>query len=210
MLPARFYTCLPYTLAQEGRPGTKPSDWVNADGTLNAACWSDPRNFSNDAHDAGGATFDGLEQREYSIWRVRTGVPSQDVRLISPDEGCLIYHDQYWAPRCDQLPAGLDLAFFDASVNEGVHEATKIFQWIVGTTSDGMWGAATSAAVNNAFENLTVVDLIQRFTDRRKTVYREMKGFQYFGTDWLRRADEMGTTSAMMARNLNRAVERVT
>lgn len=184
----RFDICWPYTLAQEC---PYPRDWSN------------PANFSNDAHDSGGKTMCGIIQREYTIWRKNRGLPSQDVRLISLSEGNQIYRGSYWEPKCPTLAPGLDLQIFDANVNEGDHEATMILQHVLGVNSDGEWGPETAKSLAEyltAGADLTadLIRLVSAYTERRKAVYREMKGFQYFGRDWLRRADQIGAQSLAM------------
>jgi lysozyme family protein len=178
---SRFQTCLPFTLAQEC---PFPTDWSN------------PRNFSNDAHDPGGATMCGIIQREYDIYRKSKGLPVQSVELMSQAEGLDIYENSYWLPYCDDLPVGLDLCFFDASVNEGCHEAIKILQVALDLTNDGMWGPQTEMAVKGI---VGVPAMINTYTARRRAVYQMMPGFRYFGTDWLRRANEIGAEAMKMA-----------
>src|SRR5215469_12907652 len=109
--PDRFTTCLPFTLAQEC---PYPSEWGN------------PKNFSNDPGDPGGKTMDGIIQIEYDSYRVRQGLTRRDVRNVTEVEGDEIYYTGYWLPYCPELPAGLDLCFFDTSVNEGTFQAVKI------------------------------------------------------------------------------------
>lgn len=177
----RFKACLPLTLAQEC---PHPDDWSN------------PKNFSDDAHDPGGKTMCGITQREYDHYRKARGLAVQDVRKITAEEGEDIYDKSYWLPDCPALPAGLDLCLFDASVNQGAFEAVKILQRALGVAADGDWGSKTAAAVHG----ITAVSVvIRRFTTERRGVYRELKGFPYFGTDWLRRAQEIGDAALEMA-----------
>lgn len=177
----RFKACLPYTLAQEC---PHPADWSN------------PKNFSDDAHDPGGKTMCGITQREYDHYRKARGLPVQDVRKISRKEGEDIYDKSYWLPDCPLLPVGLDLCLFDAAVNQGSFEAIKILQAALGIAADGEWGPKTDAAVK-AIANAGAV--IRAFTARRSVVYRQTRGFQYFGTDWLRRSQEIGAEAFKMA-----------
>src|SRR5216684_4879597 len=114
----RFSLCLPLTLAKECR---FPNDWTNTK--------LEPHgNFSEDAHDPGGKTFMGLTQREYDMARKQAFQVCRDVRQCSQVEGEAIYQFNYWLPHCDSLPPGLDLQFFDASVNEGCLEAVRILR----------------------------------------------------------------------------------
>jgi lysozyme family protein len=181
-MPDRFLICLPFTLAQEC---PLPGDWSN------------PKNFSNDAHDPGGATMCGIIQREYDVWRKGHSQPTQPVIRIAEDEGYAIYRTCYWQPHCPLLPPGLDLQFFDESVNAGTTEATKILQVVLGLTNDGVWGPQTQAAVVLSVQDTTAK--VAAFTDRRETVYREMAGFRYFGDDWIRRSQEIGAAALKMA-----------
>lgn len=180
MIGDRFSTCLPFTLAQEcPRPDN----------------WSDQRNFSDDKHDPGGKTFCGIIQREYDGWRKAQGLPTRDVREMTQEEGYAIYQSNYWAPECSKLAPGLDMSFFDAAVNMGTTEATKILQFVLGITTDGLWGPETDAKVAAITD---VGQLINAFTFRRQSVYRMMRGYQYFGGDWIRRASEIGQESHKM------------
>jgi lysozyme family protein len=180
--PSRFPVCLPFTLAQEC---PDPSNW------------SDPRNFSNDLHDPGGATMCGITQAEYDIYRKAHDLGVQPVQSISQTEGDAIYQASYWQPISPLLPVGLDLSFFDSSVNMGGAEAVRILQTILGgLTVDGVWGPQTAAAVGRI---TTVVGVIKAFTARRQAVYESFSTFQYFGTDWTRRTSEIGAESVTMA-----------
>jgi lysozyme family protein len=175
-----FVTCWPFTLAQEC---PFPNDWGN------------PKNFSNDAHDPGGATMCGIIQREYDVYRKSKGLPVQDVRLISHDEGADIYYNSYWLPECPKLGIGLDLSFFDEAVNAGPSAATRILQRAIGIPSDGLWGPQTDAVVKATTDPLTVINA---FTAQREAYYRALPGFRYFGTDWIRRSQEIGAASAKL------------
>jgi lysozyme family protein len=179
----RFDICLPFTLAQEC---PHPETWTN------------PKNFSNDAHDPGGETMCGIIQREYDSYRKHNGLLCRDVRGLTEREGKDIYWTSYWMPHCLGLPGGLDLQFFDASVNEGCVEAVRILQRVLGLDVDGLWGPKTTARVV-AIQSRDVPAVIRAFTVRREAVYEQMKGFRYFGTDWLRRSKEIGDAALKMA-----------
>jgi len=179
----RFPVCLPFVLAQEC---PFPNDWSN------------PKNFSNDKHDPGGETMCGIIQREYDQYRKSGDLVCRDVRLCDEEEGHVIYSANYWLPHCPLLPPGLDLQFFDSAVNMGCFEATKILQTILGIKIDGSFGPATSADVA---EITNVAYVVRGFTARRQAVYKMMNGYKYFGTDWERRATEIGAEALKMAGN---------
>ncbi len=182
LAPDRFLLCLPHTLAQEC---PFPADWSN------------PKNFSNDRGDPGGATMCGITHREYDLYRKHHGLPTRDVRLMTQSEGEDIYLDFFWLPNCPKLPAGLDLEFFDSSVNEGTTEATRILQVALGIHNDGEWGPRTQAAVDALRD---VGAAVRAFTDRRSVVYRQTANFRLFGADWERRDRAIGAASIAMAR----------
>lgn len=177
----RFLICLPFTLAQE---------------CPHSEDWSNPKNFSNDAHDPGGKTMCGIIQREYDIYRKHEGLPTQDVRKLSESEGHDIYMTNYWFPHCPNLAIGLDLCFFDTAVNMGTTEAIKVLQAALGIDNDGDWGPATQKAVDAA--NARPYTAIQAFSARRHAVYQMMSGFQYFGDDWTRRTNEIEKAALKM------------
>lgn len=181
MTSDRFHICLPYILAQEC---PHPNDWSN------------PHNFSDDAHDPGGKTMCGIIQREYDIYRKRNGLPVRDVRQMTQDEGEEIYASSYWLPECPKLPAGLDLSFFDEAVNAGPHTAVKILQRALDINSDGLWGPQTDLAIKGIF-NLRRV--INGFKVYREAYYRSLSGFKYFGHGWIRRAEEINAAALKMA-----------
>src|SRR5580693_1804292 len=174
----RFLICLPWTLAQED---PVPNDWNN------------PRNYSDTPGDPGGPTFNGILHTEYDIWRKAHGLPTQDIRKMTQEEGYAIYENLYWLPDCPKLPVGLDLFFFDTSVNMGMNRAVKILQASIGATPDGDWGPKTSAAL--LLKSNNVPEIIKDETGLRAATYRSFGSFAEFGTDWIRRDQEIGAES---------------
>lgn len=178
-----FDLCLPKVLAQEC---PFPSDWSN------------PKNFSNDRWDKGGATMCGILQREYDHYRKMHGILTQPVNLISKAEGYWIYEYWYWLPHAPVLPSGLDLSFFDSCVNEGSTEAIKILQVALSVENDGIWGPETAAAVSR----LPTAAAVNLFAARRTAVYEEIvqasPNQRVFLDDWLRRTKEIKEASLEM------------
>ena len=103
--------------------------------------------YSDNPLDPGGATNLGITLSTLSQWR-HTAVTKDDVRNLSTEEAAAIYRSIYWnASRCSDLPAGVDLMIFDASVNLGNGRSARILQAAVGVTVDGSIGPETLAAV---------------------------------------------------------------
>lgn len=180
----QFALCLPHTLIEEC---PLPNDWSNR------------RNFSNDEHDTGGKTMCGITQREFTAWCEIHKQKTREVITITREEGTSIYLCQYWLPHCDQLAPGLDLCFFDASVNMGPVEAIKLLQRAYQVGDDGHWGMITTAAVASARSDTNSQRYFAgTFTRERMKAYKQMKMFKYFGTDWLRRSDNIHKAAIVM------------
>lgn len=158
-----FERCLPDTLKEEG-------------------------GYSNDAHDRGGMTMEGIIQREYDKWRRGRNLPTRWVKNISPDEMRTIYRDEYWQPNCPKVPCGLDLCLFDTNVNNGVHAGTVLLQRALGITADGIFGSETNLAAMNLKTDAKTTHLaISKFYQVRRSYYLSLRDARYFGNDWLRR-----------------------
>lgn len=180
-LSPRFLACMPAMLPEEDP---------------DAANWNDPKNYSDTPGDPGAETFNGITQATYDHWRVVNGLPRQPVRLCTKGDGYQLYFAEYWLPYCPELPAGLDLMFFDTSVNQGVRRAVQILQYALGYIPDGIWGPITDAAVK-AITNVPIV--ISAFGARRAIVYRQTENFNLFGEDWEARDTRITASSLTMA-----------
>lgn len=166
-----FKNCLPVTLREEG-------------------------GNDDDPHDHGGRTSRGVTQREYDAYRHLKNEPPGDVWQASQQEVNDIYESQYWKPYCDLLPAGLDLCFFDFSVNAGRQQAVKSLQRVVGVPVDGMFGLRTKQAVER-FPDLG--RLIHAYCDARRSFYKVLAQFPRYGRGWLARTARIEKAALTMA-----------
>ena len=149
----------------------------------------------DDPNDHGGRTSRGIIQREWDIWRsTHPGLPT-DVWQAPQDQIDAIYREQYWNPYCDSLPAGVDLCFFNASVNSGRSQAARELQRALGVQADGMVGIETMQAVNSA---ASTVDLIHLISEQRRAFYRALKQFPRYGKGWLARTDRIENAAHSM------------
>ena len=147
----------------------------------------------NDAHDPGGRTNKGVTQATYNMYRRSKGLPAGDVFDIAANEVSDLYTVHYWnVVHGDELPAGLDLAVFDAAVNSGPGQAGKWLQRALGAhylgIKDGLIGGKTLDAVN-AFcvDTDATEDLIAGFCSRRLATLRSLSTWKYFGKGWAAR-----------------------
>lgn len=161
--PDRFAVCLNFVLIREG-------------------------GFVNHPADPGGATNKGITLRTLEEWRGKPCTVS-DVAALTINEAGAIYRARYWNPiQGDKLPAGLDLAVFDAAVNSGPGQAAKWLQRAVGVTADGAIGPKTLAAV--AAKDPVMV--AQRVCELRLAFLQSLSTWPVFGKGWARRVKEVG------------------
>lgn len=150
----------------------------------------------DDPRDPGGRTSRGITQREWNVYRQAHPNRPQDVWAASNEDVAIIYHDQYWAPYCDEMPVGIDLVFFNTCVNSGRQQAVKELQRAVGVPADGMMGMMTFDALNARHDLPT---LIHNMCDQRRKFYAALKTFPTFGKGWLARTARVESTAVAMS-----------
>ena len=133
-------------------------------------------------HDGGGLTRFGITSKNHpeapaDFYTKPAAAAIEDAKNI--------YHTSYWLPiyggefQTDELAATL-LSF---AVNDGVHEAVKLLQGVLGVAVDGAFGPGTLAAVRQISSE---ADVAERLREAQEAFYRRLGG-QYL-TGWLRRA----------------------
>ena len=140
--------------------------------------------YTDHPADPGGATNLGITIGELAQVRGHP-VSKDDIRALTKDEAAAIYAKRYWTPcRCNDLPAGVDLAVFDCAVNQGIGRAVPYLQSAAGVTADGHLGPMTLAAVQAA----PAGKLLTEFMARRMNAYGSLQSlFKTFGLGWSRR-----------------------
>jgi lysozyme family protein len=147
--------------------------------------------FVNHPADPGGPTNFGVTQRVYDAYRTNKGLETRTVRSIEASEVADIYRNQYWGAPCDRLPAGLDYAIFDYSVNSGRSRAVADLQRVLNDRGaklvvDGQCGEGTTAAAN---ADANHVELIEALCDRRMRFLKSLRTYGTFGKGWKRRVE---------------------
>jgi lysozyme family protein len=155
--------------------------------------------FADDPRDSGGPTNMGITLDTLNDWRRQRGQPPatiDDVKNLSRDEAIEIYRTNYWnLLRCDDLPAGVDLAAFDFAVNSGAGRAARLLQDAVGAKDDGSVGSATVGAA----KAIPPAEVIKRLMERRRAFVQGAKGFDVYGRGWIRRINEIEKGAMAMA-----------
>ena len=157
-----FFTCLGFTLKEEGGYVDNPAD-------------------------PGGATNMGITLATYRQWSDNPDLGALQVQDMSERTARVIYRSLYWNPlRADALPAGVDLSVFVMGVNAGIWGSARLLQRSIGFSGDevdGCIGPETLGVVVKCDPRTLVDDLA-----RRQTAYYEaLSDFATFGHGWLNR-----------------------
>jgi lysozyme family protein len=151
--------------------------------------------YSNHPSDPGGVTLEGVIQRVYDAYRRLKGLPLRPLTAAmrnTPEwiaERDDIYRRQYWdRNRCGEMPAGVGLVVFDATVNSGAYQAALWLQRALGKhytgQIDGDIGAGTLRAI---WEHPDHDRLIADICARRLGMLQNLKTWPTFGKGWSRR-----------------------
>lgn len=151
-----------------------------------ALCLRFEGDFSNDPHDSGGATMNGIT---LAVYREYTGNPNATVanlKAMLPDTRDRIYKERYW-DKCYAavLPDGVDYSVFDMGVNAGTGTSVRLMQEVLEVGVDGIVGPQTMAAIADT----DTVMLIGELYARHEEYYKSLNDFVHFGKGWLTRND---------------------
>lgn len=143
----------------------------------------------DDPRDPGGRTNQGVIQRVYSAWRIKQGLPAQDVFLMTDAERDAIYWQNYGRlVRYDELPPGVNIVVLDGGVNSGPSQSIKWLQRALGLTADGVLGDVTLQATINCDDHDL---LIAKILEQRMKFLQALKTFKYFGRGWTSRVNQL-------------------
>ena len=143
--------------------------------------------YSNNPKDPGGETMMGVTKNAWSTWLKRPIADGEMAKLTVADI-TPFYKALYWDKSyCNQLPTGIDYMVFDASVNMGVGQSIRLLQKSLGCVPDGVIGANTMKAINDA-DAKTMID---KFSAQKELFYRSLGTFPTFGKGWLARVEQV-------------------
>lgn len=121
--------------------------------------------------DPGGETHWGISKRSY---------PHVDIKNLTREGAKEIYRRDFWGPVGGMLDDGVMFQVFDAAINHGIGNATRMLQRAVGVADDGHWGPYSQSA----YEKLSESDVILNFLAERLEFMRKLSTFATFGRGW--------------------------
>lgn len=135
--------------------------------------------YVNDPHDAGGETNWGVTKRT-----AQENGYTGSMKMMTREQAYQIYEKAFWQRyNCDKLSPAVAFQFFDAAVNHGVGNASRMLQRAVGVADDGIVGKVTLSAV----EKMPISDFILKFNAQRIKFYTKLKSFPRYGAGWMNR-----------------------
>ena len=156
--------------------------------------------------DPGGATMKGVT---LATFRRHFGArkSKNQLRNITQEQLESIYKAGYWDKcLCDQLPAGLDYAVFDAAVNSGPGRSAKWLQAAIGAKQDGAIGPKTLAKTKQE----DPVEVTSNMCDQRLSFLQHLSTWSTFGKGWGKRVAHVKANALAMAQGLMSPVETTT
>ncbi len=145
--------------------------------------------FSDDPHDPGGATMDGITLAEFQAWYGHDKTVA-DLKAITGEQLGQIYMESYWVQvRGGDLPAGVDLSVFDMGVNAGPKRSIELLQAVLGVTADGVLGPISLAALASVTANGVTLSVLKKLAKAQGDFYRSLSTYKYFGKGWIARAN---------------------
>lgn len=125
-------------------------------------------------------------------------INGKDIRSLTEEQVEKLYYDYFWAKcHCDFLPTGVDLAVFDAGVNQGPNRAKRFLQKALKVKVDGVVGPITLAAANKA----DPTELLGEFMVRRAIHYSGLTNMIIFGLGWFRRLFDIHRQALRVSRS---------
>lgn len=135
--------------------------------------------YVNDPRDPGGETNWGITKRT-----AQANGYQGSMRAMTREQAYKIYYSAFWLRyQCDKMPEAVAYQFFDAAVNHGLGNASRMLQRAVNVADDGIIGNMTIAAI----KKMAISDVIMRLNAERLEFYCKLSTFATFGKGWVRR-----------------------
>lgn len=110
--------------------------------------------------------------------------PDLDIENLSRLEAKEIYKRDWWdALGMENFRPAMSYQMFDAAINHGMRQATKMVQRAAGVKADGVIGPVTRGKV----ASIDLNDLLMRFLAERLTFMTGISTWDRYGRGWARR-----------------------
>lgn len=135
--------------------------------------------YVDDPRDPGGETNWGVTKRTAQA-NGYTGA----MKTMTRQQAYEIYRRAFWLRyNCEQMPDAVAYQFFDAAVNHGFGNASRMLQRAVGVLDDGIIGKYSLEAINRN----PISDTLMVLNGERLNFYTRLKNFDRFGKGWVNR-----------------------
>lgn len=110
--------------------------------------------------------------------------PDLDIRNLTISQAKAIYKRDWWDKlEMNRFRPAVQYQMFDAAINHGLYNSTRILQWSVGARADGVIGPRTMSAVSGT----DLDDLLMNFLANRLTFMTDVRTWDRYGKGWARR-----------------------
>lgn len=143
--------------------------------------------FQNDPNDRGNWTTGRVgegENKGTKFGLAAMTYPDLDIEGLTVEQAKEIYLRDWWyALDMPQFMPAMQYQMFDAAINHGMRNATKMLQRAVGSPDDGIIGPNTMRAVRA----MHLGDILLLFLAERLEFFTDIKTFDRYGRGWSRR-----------------------
>lgn len=110
--------------------------------------------------------------------------PQLDIKNLTLSQAKEIYKRDWWDKLgMERFRSAMQYQMFDAAINHGMHNATKILQYAVSAKADGIIGPKTRAAA----ASMELNDLLMCFLAERLVFMTDIRTWEHYGKGWARR-----------------------
>ncbi|HHF0477235.1 TPA: glycoside hydrolase family 108 protein [Haemophilus influenzae] len=135
--------------------------------------------YVNDPRDPGSETNWGVTKRT-----AQANGYTGNMKTMMRQQAYEIYYRAFWLRyNCEQMPDAVAYQFFDAAVNHGFGNASRMLQRAVGVLDDGIIGKYSLEAINRN----PISDTLMVLNGERLNFYIRLNNFDRYGKGWVNR-----------------------
>lgn len=178
-----FDLAFEFTMEQEVGPWFNPNDPDVIAGLCKTVAQKKKTGYVNHKSDRGGLTKFGLAQASH---------PQINIETMTLAQAKAIYFKAYWvAGRCNELPAPMSIAHFDACVNHGLSRGAKLLQQAIGAEPDGVIGPKTIALAKKVSAVISASDFLAPRRAFFRKIVENRPDQAVFLKGWMARCDNV-------------------